>query len=99
VSARRADRDRLTISAINALPVAGPSLKEEIARQKEKSDSIASSIGVDDGKTCPACGGNTRVRILNYWCDPVTDIITPADTIEECDCGWTGLLVEHERPL
>jgi hypothetical protein len=99
VISRRGTRDSLTISAINALPIAGPPLRQEIAREKEKCGTVASGTGLPDGEICPACGGNTKVKILNYWCDPVTDIITPADTIEQCDCGWTGLVVEHERPL
>jgi hypothetical protein len=99
MSLRRGSRDPLTISAINALPIAGPPLMQEIAREKEKCGTVASGTGMPDGKICPACGGNTKVKILNYWCDPVTDIITPADTIEQCGCGWTGLVVEHERPL
>jgi len=92
-------RDPLTISAIGALPVAGPPLRQEIAREKEKGGRATFSTGGAEGKSCPACRGNTKVKILNYWCDPVTDIITPADTIEQCDCGWTGLVLEHDRPL
>jgi len=99
VSPRRADRDPLTISAINALPIAGPPLRQEIARDKEKGITLASSPAIADEKTCPSCGGSAKIKILNYWCDPVTDIITPADTVEECDCGWIGSVVEHERPL
>ena len=98
-SLKRRTRDRRTISAINALPVHGPPLRGEIAREKEKSVTVTSGAGMPDGKVCPTCGRNTKVKILNYWCDPVTDIITPADTIEQCGCGWTGLVVEHERPL
>jgi hypothetical protein len=36
---------------------------------------------------------------LKYWCDSMTDIVTPADTLEQCECGWDGPIVEHERPL
>jgi hypothetical protein len=92
-------RDRITISAINALPIAGPPVRQEIARLQDMRGKSASNLGVGLAKTCPACGGHFKVKILKYWCDPVTDIITPADTIEQCDCGWTGVIVEHERPF
>ena len=99
VSPWRTNRDLLTTSAINALPVAGPPLRQQIAHGQQKGSKVASLTAAAEGKACPECGGNTKVRILNYWCDPVTDIITPADTVEQCDCGWTGLVVEHDRPF
>jgi hypothetical protein len=52
-----------------------------------------------EGGTCPNCGAKTKVKILKYWCDSMTDIVTPADTLEHCECGWDGSIVEHERPL
>jgi hypothetical protein len=39
-------------------------------------------------KICPVCGGAVVTKVLNYWCEPSTDVITPADTTETCvDCG------------
>ena len=99
VSPRGVNRDPLTTSAINALPVSGPPLREEIAHGHEKAGKVASTVAPAPGKACPDCGANTKVSILNYWCDPATDIITPADTVEQCDCGWTGVVVEHDRPF
>jgi hypothetical protein len=90
-------REQFTISAIKQLPAAAPPLKDEITR--EKRNSVPSTPRPAEGRTCPACGATTKIKILNYWCDPVTDIITPADTIEQCDCGWASAIVEHERPL
>ena len=99
VSSWRAARYQATASAIKALPVARPSIREEITREIKKGSIPPSDVKGTDGKTCPTCGGKTKLKVLKYWCDPVTDIITPADTIDHCSCGWTGPIVEHERPL
>ena len=94
---RKATRHELTGFALRELPV-GPPIKEEIKRRAQSQGSC-SNHDAADRRACPACGVKTKVKILKYWCDPVTDIVTPADTIEQCDCGWTGPIVEHERPL
>jgi hypothetical protein len=41
-----------------------------------------------EGRTCGACGGKLVLIILNYYCEPWTDVITPADKAEKClSCG------------
>ena len=41
-----------------------------------------------EGRTCGACGGKLVLVILNYYCEPSTDVITPADKVEKClSCG------------
>jgi hypothetical protein len=98
VSLGQATRDATTISVIHDLPVAAPPLREEIARKTEAGRNVSSAMPLKGG-TCPNCGGKTKIKILKYWCDSMTDIVTPADTLEHCECGWNGPIVEHERPL
>ena len=41
-----------------------------------------------EGRTCGACGGKLVLVILNYHCEPWTDVIIPADKAEKCvRCG------------
>ncbi len=41
-----------------------------------------------EGRTCAACGGKLVMEILNYYCEYGTDVISPADTSEQClSCG------------
>ena len=93
------DGAQLARSAIRELPVSKPLLGEEVRRERDKSRLVPAPELPGGGK-CPACGSATTTKILNYWCDSVTDIITPADTKESCvSCGWAGPLVENQRPF
>lgn len=95
---RKASRDLFTQSAIRQLPVSKDQVRE--LRQQNRHEEIAASkVLVNDG-TCPSCGSKTRVKVLNYWCAPWTDVISPADTREHCiSCHWSGPIVEHEQPM
>ena len=99
VSPLKPTGDPLITSAIEQLPVSGPPPKDEMPRGSEQRSGVASDRGVVDGRICPKCGGKTKIMILNYWYDRDTDIVTPADTIEQCDCGWKSPMTEHERPF
>lgn len=98
VSRGQATRDATPIYVIRELPVVAPPFRDEIARKREAGHQVSSALPLKGG-TCPSCGGKTKVKILKYWCDSMTDIVTPADSLEHCECGWNGPIVEHERPL
>ena len=49
-----------------------------------------------EGRTCTACGGKLVVKILNYFYEHGTDVITPADKVERClSCGRLTVLVSN----
>src|SRR5580765_5513067 len=95
---RKESRDLFTRSTIQQLPVSMGLLRETRRNsQKEVPDPQPDLL---KGGTCPSCGGKTRVRVLNYWCEPWTDVVSPADTIEHCIvCDWSGPIMEDQRPM
>jgi len=98
VFSRKTSRDLFTRSAVQQLPVSRELLREH--RQNGQKEITASqNVLVNEG-ICPSCGGKTKIRVLNYWCEPWTDVISPADTREHClACDWSGPVMEREQPM
>lgn len=67
--------------------------EERLARKKSQFPPAPEPI---EGRACIACGSKLVRIILNYYCEPVTDVITPADKVEKClGCGRSTLLVSR----
>lgn len=67
--------------------------EDRLERQKWKSHSAPEPI---ERRTCTAGGGKLVVEILNYYYEHGTDVITPADKVENClSCGRSTLLVSN----
>lgn len=67
--------------------------EERLARKKSQFPPAPEPI---EGRRCIACGSKLVLIVLNYYCDPVTDVITPADKVEKClGCGSLTLLVSR----
>jgi hypothetical protein len=65
--------------------------EERLERKKSRFPPAPEPI---EGRACVACGSKLVLIILNYYCEPVTDVITPADKVEKClGCGRLILLV------
>jgi hypothetical protein len=67
--------------------------EERLARKKSRFPPAPEPI---EGRACVACGSRLVLIILNYYCEPGTDVITPADKVEKClGCGRLILLVSR----
>jgi hypothetical protein len=66
-----------------AQPIQAPRATETEKEKGQRQDRAVSAP-----KNCEVCGGALVTKVLNSWCDPSTDVITPADTTQTCaECG------------